>query len=172
MDEQKKSVLKERAKRLAYKGDDELISKVLYEIIKFKLSDEHYAFEIGFIKEVMSIKEITPLKIHGADFIVGIINLRGQILSVVDIRKFYGIPTKGIAELGYLLVLKFNGNEVGVLADKVEGIYGVSEDELQDSFYGLEGIQKDFLKGVTSDRTAILEAQKLLTDKKLIINQK
>ena len=104
-------------------------------------------------------------------FVLGIINLRGQIISVIDLKKLFELPEKGLTDLDKVLVLQNQEMEFGILADTVLDVRHVALSGLQPSLPTLTGIRQDYLKGITGDRVVILDANKLLTDKKLIIHE-
>jgi purine-binding chemotaxis protein CheW len=104
-------------------------------------------------------------------FVLGIINVRGQILSVIDIKKFFDLPEKGLTDLNKVIILHSDSTEFGILADVILGVRSVSLSELQPSLPTLTGIRQEYLKGVTKERLVILDAAKLLCDKRIIIHE-
>ena len=93
-----KAILKARAKALAREQEPDQCEQDRLEVIEFVLADEKYAVESSFVREVYPFREFTP--IPGAPpFVLGIINVRGHIVSVVDLKKFFGLPEKGLTDL-------------------------------------------------------------------------
>ena len=89
------TVLKERATALAREEKEEKTGQSV-EIVVFILATERYGLETSYIEEVWPLKDFTPLPGTPA-FVLGIINVRGRIVSVVDIKKFFDMPEKGSA---------------------------------------------------------------------------
>ena len=58
-------------------------------------------------------------------FILGIINVRGQILAVIDLKRFFNLPDKGLSDLNKVIILRRGGLEVGLLADAVAGVQAI-----------------------------------------------
>jgi len=168
-DNEKKRILKERAKLLA-KEIDSGEDKIEYiEVVEFIISKENYGIESKFISEVYPLTEITPLP-RTPSFVLGVMNIRGQIMSLIDLRRFFEIPGKGFSSLNKVIVLKSEQMEFAVLADEIIGVRKVPLDELQTTLTTLKGIQAKYLKGVTIDRLIVLETQKLLQDSKIVVN--
>ena len=89
-------ILKDRAKELSEAPEQEVITEDCIEVVEFVLAYEKYAVESNFIDEVYPMKDFTPVP-GTPDFVLGIINLRGKIMSVIDIRKFFDLPVKKTA---------------------------------------------------------------------------
>lgn len=92
----KKRILKERARLLAQEPEKKEAGDTI-EILEFSLAHERYGIETSFIREVYPLKEYTPLPCTPA-FVFGLINVRGQVLSIIDMRKFFELPEKGISD--------------------------------------------------------------------------
>ena len=167
--EEKRNILRERARALAresktYDPGGEI------EIIEFLLAYERYGIESAFVREVYPLKDLTPVPCTPVH-VMGIVNVRGQVLSVIDLKKFFDLPEKGLGDLNKVIILKADAMEFGVLADVVLGARKIAVNELQPSLPTLTGVREEYLKGITKDRTVILAAQSLLADKKLVVNE-
>ena len=118
--EETKQRLKARAQRLAQEANPAQERQDTLDVIEFVLADESYAVESVHVREVYPLKELTPLPGTPAH-VLGIINLRGQILSVIDIKRFFDLPPKGLGNLDKVIVLRSNAMEFGILADRIIG---------------------------------------------------
>ncbi len=164
-----KRILKDRARALASKpqkaaADDEL------EFVEFLLAHEKYAVETRHVREVYPLENLTPLPCAPA-FVLGIVNLRGEIISVIDIKKFFELPEKGLTDLNKVIVLRSDNMLFGILADAILGVRRVPAAEVQPSLPTLTGIREKYLKGVTPERTVLLDAEKLLADEAIIVQE-
>jgi purine-binding chemotaxis protein CheW len=168
--EARRRILQDRARALA--GDQEIEAKpeARLEVLEFILARERYALDTAFVREVQPLKELTPLP-GTPPFILGIINLRGQILAVNDLKKFFHLPDRGLSDLNKVIVLRGVGLEVGILADSVTGVRTVALPEVQAPPPTLEGVSPDYLKGLTPDALIILDAAKILADPRLIVHE-
>lgn len=140
------------------------------EVVEFVLAQEHYAVESQYVRDVYPLEQLTPLPCTPA-FVLGIVNLRGEILSLIDIKKFFDLPEKGLTDLNKVIVLESGTMRFGILADLIIGVHTISLAEIQSSLPTLTGIREDYLKGVTVDRKVILDAGKLLTDEAIIVQE-
>lgn len=167
--EEKKRILKERTKLLAEEPKKKE-AKGYIEVVEFLLAYERYAIESSYVREVYPMKELTPLP-DIPTFVLGIINVRGQILSVIDIKKFFELPEKGLTDLNRVIIIHDQKMEFGVLADSIIGVRMIGLDEIQPSLPTLTGVREEYLKGVTKERVVILDAGRLLSDKKIVVHQ-
>ncbi|MBC8413903.1 MAG: chemotaxis protein CheW [Nitrospira sp.] len=163
-------VLYERALRLAIDDRADDSAAVMIELIEFTLSYEKYALESRYVREIVSLQDITPLPLVPS-YVLGIINLRGQILSVLDIRKLMSLPEKGLTDINRVIVLQDGEIEFGLLADRIQGIRHVDADRVRHSITGLTAETERYLLGIDESRTIIIDAGKMLNDKSIIVNQ-
>lgn len=167
--ELKKKILKDRAKKFAKELSNKVNEAEDIEIIKFTLAYEIYGIETLYVREVFPLKGLTPLPSTPA-FLLGITNVRGKILPVIDIKKFFNLPEKGLTDLNKLIILYSDGFEFAILADLIIGAVNIDLTKLQPALPTLTGIRADFLKGVTNDGIIILDSEKISRDKRIIIN--
>ena len=167
---EKRKILKSRSKALAQEPIKEEAAEDYFEVVEFSLADERYAVEGEYVREVIPLKELNGLPCT-PPFILGIINVRGQILTVVDIKKFFDLPKKGITDLNKVIIVKMGELELGILADAIIGNLNISLSELQPALPTLTGIREDYLKGVAKGNLVVLDMKKLLTDKRIIVHE-
>lgn len=168
--DQTRAILKARAKALSVEKKEESDSEEFLEIIGFRLSTETYGIETAFVREVYPLKDFTMLPGVPA-FVVGIIAVRGQIISVIDLKKFFNLPGKGLGELNKVIILKNDRMEFGILADVILGTQLIPVTAIQTSLPKISGIGGEYLKGVTIEHLIVLDAKRILEDEKIIVNQ-
>jgi len=168
--EEKRSLLKKRAQALALRENDKAGQQECIEIIVFSLAYETYGIETAFVREVYPLKDMTTLP-GTPSFVVGIINIRGQIVSVIDLKKFFNLPEKGLGELNKVIIMCNERMEFGILADVVEGTQSMALKEIMAAPPSVIGIGKKYLKGVTKEHIVLLEAESILNDEKIIVNE-
>ncbi len=164
-------ILGERAKILAGGAEDKSERGEYLEVAEFLLAHERYAIETRHIREVYSVTDLTPIPCT-PPFVFGIINVRGEIVSVIDIKKFFDLPEKGITDLNKAIILQSKDIEIGILVDAVLGVRNIFITELEGSLPTLTGIREEYLKGITKERQVILDAEKLLSDRRIIVDEK
>lgn len=168
--DEKKRILRERALKLARKPEAEEAKGALLEVIEFGLADERYAIEVEFVREVCVLKDLTPVPCTPA-FILGIINVRGQVISVTDVRDFFDLPKKEMTESTRVLILTNRTMELGILAESVVGQRKIPIEGIQSNMPALTGIREHYIKGVTSDRLVIISGDNLLSDDNIVVHQ-
>jgi purine-binding chemotaxis protein CheW len=162
------AVLRARARELAKPPVTEDESVRLVEIVEFTLGPEHYAFPSSTVREVFHLTEITPLP-SLPPFVLGVTNVRGRILSVIDIRRLLEFGDTGLTNLNRAIILSSGGMELAVLADEVVGVYASDSDKWQKTMPTLVGKREAYLGGVTKDRVVVLDAEKLLESRDLLV---
>lgn len=163
-----REILKARARELAMPVGREGAGATL-EVLEFLLSFESYAIELSWVVEAYPLRDLTPLP-GTPPFVLGIINVRGRILSLIDLRVFFDLPQKGLTNLNRVIILRSGEMEFGILADEIIGTRSIPLAELQPPLPTLTGIREEYLKGVTRERTALLDGEKLLGDRKIVVN--
>lgn len=162
-------ILQSRARSLALPSAETADADYI-EIIAFILADETYGIETSYVNEVHSLNELTPLPCT-PPFVAGIINVHGQVFSVIDIKVFFELPTKGLSDLNKVIIISNGDMEFGILADAILDVRHIPPSELQPTLPTLTGIREDFLRGISKDRLVVLDAFSLLTDPNIIVNE-
>ena len=163
-------ILRARARALARVPESPPVAGAALELLEFSLAQERYAVESRFVREVCPLKELTPLPCT-PPFLLGIVNVRGRILPVLDLKKFFDLPEKGLTDLHRIILIRGDGLELGLLADAITGVRSVSADSLQPSLPTLTGIREDYLKGVTAERLVVLDLARILADPKIVVHE-
>jgi purine-binding chemotaxis protein CheW len=169
-DEDAKNILRARAQALARKPEHSQVAAASFEVLEFRLAQERYALETRFVQEVTPLKELTPLPCV-PPFVLGIVNVRGRTLPVLDIKKFFDLPEKGLTDLHRIILVRGDGLELGILADEIAGVRALPTGSVQPSLPTLTGIRSDYLKGVTAERLVVLDMPRILSDPKLIVHE-
>ena len=105
--------------------------------ICFNLSEEQFAIPLLAVKEVIKLQEVTPVP-QMPHHIMGIFNLRGQVITVMDLRKKLNLPTAQTSETA-IMILNFGKNVLGVVVDSVNFVQTVRENEMQERPMTLAG---------------------------------
>lgn len=168
--EEKRALLKHRAQALALRENDGTAQQERMEIIVFRLAHETYGIETAFVREVYPLRDMTILP-GTPSFVKGIINVRGQIVSVIDLKTFFNLPEKGIGELNKVIIMCNDRMEFGILADVVDGTQSIVHEDILAAPPGITGIGEKYLKGVTREHVVVLEAESILNDTHVIVNE-
>jgi purine-binding chemotaxis protein CheW len=165
-----KQILKARAHALARESTDGDVAAASVEVVEFLLAQERYGIETLYVREVYPLKALTPLPCT-PPFVRGIINVRGRLLSVIDLKPFFELPEKGLTDLNKVIIAHTEAMELGILADAILGVRRLPLAAMQPSLPTLTGIREEYLKAVTQERVVILEARRLLSDHKIIVHE-
>lgn len=161
-------ILRSRKEKLAKPIGQQELNGDRLEVMVFNLGDESYAIETKYIVEVYPLKEYTPLPCT-PPFVYGLTNVRRKILLIIDLKVLFSIPSKEGTDLKRLIILGTEEYGFGILTDGFKEIQKVAKEGLQTSLPTLTGIRGDFLKGLMNDGTVILDGEKLLKSKALVI---
>jgi purine-binding chemotaxis protein CheW len=167
---EKQRILAARANMLAQQTSAPANPQQQIEVIEFHLAYERYGVESAFVREVFPLTDLTHLPCT-PPFVRGIINVRGEIVSVIDLKRFFALSERGLTDLNRVIILHADSMLFGILADLVLGVRTIPTSELQPSLPALTGIPQEYLKGLTQDRTVVLDAAKLLAHRQIIVHE-
>jgi purine-binding chemotaxis protein CheW len=123
--QQSKQDKMERAKRA---NQEEVI---YHQWATFKVNNELYGIDVMQVKEVLRYSDITP--VPGADYyILGIINLRGNVATVIDTRRLFNMPNVDIDDDTRIIMVEYNEQEViGLVVDSVDEVINIPQNETE-----------------------------------------
>ena len=161
-------VLQERARLLAQVPVQTLQDTDTLEVALISLGKERYALESTWVREVVRRPEHTPLPAAPAH-LVGVINLRGQILPLFDLRALFGLGSIEPTDKERVLVLGQERPEFGILVDEVFEVTRLRSDDVLPVPDAVAGTVRAFLKGVTAVALLVLDGAALLKDARLFL---
>ncbi|MFK2889892.1 purine-binding chemotaxis protein CheW [Dyella flagellata] len=168
--EDSRRVLASRAQALAMVQTPDEAAEACIEVVEFHLAYERYAIESHYVREVYPLENLTPVPCT-PPHVLGVVNLRGEIISVIDIRVFFDLPKIGLPDLNKLIVLESEHMSFGVLVDAVTRADKIRVADIQPALPAITGIRESYLKGLTADCVAILDGGKLLSDAGIVVNE-
>jgi len=168
--EEVRRILKSRAKALAQEPPEKEGSENSIQVVTFLLAYEDYGIDSSYVREVCPLKELVPLP-GTPPFVLGVTSVRGQILSVIDLKKFFELPDRGLTDLNKVIVVRADFMEFGILADAILGTRSIPLAEIQPSLATLTGIRADYLRGVTKDRLVVLDAARIVSDPRITVHE-
>ncbi len=164
--EEKLSLLKARAQTLARPREETEATGLQLEVAEFHLGEETYALPSIAIREVYPLKGLTPLPCTPA-FVLGVINVRGRILPVVDLASVLGLARRQISEQSTVILMKAGELEVGIVTDLGIGIRSLPLATIHPPLSTLANSRARYLQGITNEGVVVLDATKLLTSIRL-----
>ena len=165
-----RSKLKIRAAALAQEPENGLEKSASAEIVEFLLGSGKYGIGVTVIREVVPFGDFTPLP-GVPSHIIGVINVRGQVIPVVGLDRYFGLPYNGTSETGKVIILESPILEFGILADLVVGTIQVGIEDIRQITPSLPGIPEKYVKGITGDNVVILDGPAILADEGIIVNE-
>lgn len=161
-------ILKKRAEALA-ESNQPANKKDTIETASFLLRDEIYGIELRFVREILPLGPMTFIP-GVPEYISGIINVRGEILSVMDLKRLFNLEAETVPDIQHIMILSAPGMTFGILADQILGVRQIPRETLQSSLPTLTGMRANYLKGLDKTGLIMLDGEKLLTDERLVVN--
>jgi purine-binding chemotaxis protein CheW len=129
----------------------------LNQLISFEVGEEEYGLEILRVKEVIRIREITRLP-RAPRFVKGIINLRGDVIPIIDLRDRFGLEHREYSAMTRVIVVDVEGRLVGMVVDAASQVVRIPADQIEPPPPIVGGLSAEYIKGVgkLEDRLVIL----------------
>ena len=133
----------------------EQINKALLDkagkYLTFTLGSEEYGLEILKVREIIGYMEITAVP-QTPHYVKGVVNLRGQVIPVIDLRAKFGMETAEITEESCIIVVEVSQNDrkfsTGVVVDKVQEVLDISSGDIEDAPQFGSSVNTDFILGM------------------------
>lgn len=144
--------------------------KVDYKMVTFSLAGKEYGIDIMNVKEIASANRFTYVP-NAAPFVRGVYNLRGDIISIIDLRTMFHLPAerKDSDALESLLILRIDEHVFGVIVDNIDKVVGVSKANIQAPHPIFGDINVKYIKGIIENQNKlyiILNVEKLFSPRK------
>lgn len=142
--------------------------------LTFTLEDEVYGIEIRYVTEIIGIQSITKVP-EVPEYVKGIINLRGKIIPVIDVRLKFGKEPMEYNDRTCIVVIDIAQVSVGLIVDNVDEVLTINEEDIAPPPPNKTGFENRYIKGIgkTGDRVQLLlDCERLLkNDEMEIISQ-
>ena len=135
------------------KGDDERL-----QLVTFSIGDEEFGVDILKVQEIIRTMEITRVP-RAPEFVEGVINLRGKVIPVIDMRKRFNLPAVQRDSHTRIIVMEFGSAKiVGFLVDAVSEVLRIPASTVEPAPAVVSGVGSEYIKGVgkLDDRLLIL----------------
>lgn len=139
------------------KRDDKMKAKEV-QVVVFRLGVEEYGLDITQVKEIIRLQNITPVP-KSPQFIEGVINLRGQVIAVMDISERFNLKKKARTEKARIVITEVKENSLGFIVDEVPEVLRIPESNIEPTPEMFDSqIHHEFIRGVgkVRDRLIIL----------------
>jgi purine-binding chemotaxis protein CheW len=165
------SLLKKRAVEAAKTNEKKADTTETISVLELLLGKENYAIKTEYLKEINVTKKITEIPCT-PEYIYGVINIRGNIISVIDLKKFLRLNYVGINDNASVVVIDYNGVLVAIVADEVIGIKNIDTKKIQKEKPDIVKISDQYIQGITDETVVILDINKILSEESLLVNEK
>ncbi len=166
-DETSKAIMAKRTLEVVNKSTMKLASSELHvknKYISFNLNSNTYCIALDYVKEVLKDTSITNVP-GTPDFIEGIMNLRGDYITVINLKNFLDLESSVVSDKKPVIIIKCNELKLALLIDKINELFEFQQDdinEINDGYFSNEFIYNDMLY-------TILNVEKIASDKRIII---
>ncbi len=140
------------------------------QLVVFRMENEEFACDINDVREVLKMVRVTPLQ-RSLDFVEGVINLRGDVIPVIDLRMRFGLSEAERTDESRIIIVGVEDRMVGLIVDSVTEVTRLMQKQIQDAPSQVAGQQTNLIMGVgkINDRMLIiLNLDRILTTEEQI----
>jgi purine-binding chemotaxis protein CheW len=170
-DEQKRGILRERARMLAKPiSDASQQSKDTVRVLSFRIGAEIYAFPAASIYSVNKAIQITPVPCVPS-FVAGVTNLRGHIRSVVRLAEFLGMEDFGSPDDEYIVVAQHDDMEVAFIVSGLDEVMDIPVEDIKPRPLTGSSRASQYIAGIVPGGLILLDLTAVFTDDRFIVNE-
>ncbi len=125
------------------------------QFLTFALDNEEYGIEILKVREIIGVMDITTVP-KTPDFMKGVINLRGKVIPVVDLRLKFSMPEEEYTQETCVIVVEADNSQVGIIVDSVSEVLDIKSGEREETPSFGQGIDTDFIMGLGKVKEKII----------------
>ncbi len=119
----------------------------LLQLVSFKIGSEEFGVDILKVQEINRMVEITKVP-QAPDYVEGVINLRGKVIPIIDLRKRFDLEIKEYDKNTRIVVVDITGNIMGMVVDSVSEVLRLPQSTIEPPPEIVTGINSDYIKGV------------------------
>jgi purine-binding chemotaxis protein CheW len=123
------------------------VTENIRQFVEFKLGEEEYGVDILQVKTIERMMSITRVP-KAPQFVEGVINLRGEIVPVIDLKKRFDLPISRETDNTRIIIVTVDDITVGMIVDSANEVIQLSQDAIEPAPSIIGGIDSDFLEGV------------------------
>ncbi len=136
------------------------------QLVVFDLADEGYGVDISAVREIIRLQEITQVP-RTPEFVEGVINLRGKVIPVIDLRKRFGLTVEAESQDNRIVVVDIGEQDIGVIVDAVTEVLRIPTDSVEPPASVITTAGSDYLLGIAklnSRLIILLDLRKVLSE--------
>lgn len=142
------------------------VTDLVLQWVTFKLQEETYGINVMQVQEVLRYTDIAP--VPGApDYVLGIINLRGNVVTVIDTRARFGLPPSEVTENSRIVIIESERQVIGIMVDSVAEVVYLKQSEIDTAPNVGTDESAKFIQGVSNrdgELLILVDLNKLLSD--------
>lgn len=133
------------------------LSGEVVQVVSFRLGSEEYGVDISQVQEIIRMVEITHVP-RAPHFMEGVINLRGQLIPIIDLRTRFSMPRAGHTKSTRIVVTEIGSKKVGIVVDSVSEVLNLPIEQVEEAPDMIAGVGTEYIQGVgkISNRLIIL----------------
>ena len=125
------------------------------QIVSFRLANEEYGVDIMRVQEIILMGQITRMP-QVPEFICGLINLRGHVIPIVDLRKRVSLPAEEATEHTRIIVVNVYEKTIGIVVDAVNEVLRIGTDQIEPPPSSIAGIDHTYIRGLVKFEEKLL----------------
>lgn len=134
-------------KMLNLPGEEELNGDDGIQVVAFRLGKEEYAVDILHVQEIVRLLSITRVP-RSAKHIEGVVNLRGNIVPIINLHQRFNIESAGEEEDKRIVVFQFDDFKAGIIVDEVSEVLALNSNDIEETDKVYSSMSSDFIKGI------------------------
>ncbi len=141
------------------------------QLVVFDLASEAYGVDIGAVREIIRMQDITRVP-RTPDFIEGVLNLRGKVIPVIDLRKRFELPVSEQTKDNRILVVDIGGQDIGAVVDAVTEVLRITADSVEPTSSVISGVDSEYLLGlakVENNLIILLDLEGVLSSQEKVV---
>lgn len=143
---------------------EEIDSDDLYQLVTFNIAEEEFGVDILRVQEIIRMVEYTRVP-NSPDFVVGVINLRGKVIPVIDFRIRLGLTAEAITKNSRIIVVELKNRVIGFIVDRVNEVIRIHKSVTEAAPAMVRGISSEYITAIGKLETGlliILDLEKIL----------
>jgi len=139
------------------------------KFLTFFLDDDEYGFEIHKVQEIIGMMSVTPVP-RTPPFVRGVINLRGRVMPIIDLRLKFAMPALAQTEETCIIVVRAQGVAMGIVVDRVSEVLDIATEDIDVLSFGA-AVNTDYILGIgkaASKVTVLLDIDKVLSTNEVV----
>lgn len=153
----------------SYEIEEKSSSSETVQLVSFTVENEEYGVHISDVESVIRLPDITRLP-QTPDFIKGVINLRGNVIPVIDMRERFGLETTEYLSTTRVMVMKIKNRLIGMIVDTVSQVIVLNNDDIEEAPEIVSGLSREYIEGIgkaANRMIIILKIDRVLTTEEI-----